>query len=119
MLCNSRYVNVILNMLLNFNYVETKILLHPMSLTAEVGTNMTFDCVGQDIGTKGTYQWYHFDANGVTIDNQIKHGSDFSSLSFYDVQFATTPAIVRCVYGAVVSGAFLEVSNDANLTLVG
>ena len=102
-----------------FYFVEIKILLHPMSLTAQVGTNMTFDCVGQDTGTIGTYQWHYFDANDVNTDIQFKSNSDFSSLSFYDVQFATTPAIVRCVYGVVVGGSLLEVSNDAYLTLVG
>ena len=103
---------------MNFTCVETEILLYPMSLTAQVGTNMTFDCVGQD-KVIGIYQWHFFDANGVGTGIQSIDNSDFSSLSFYDVQFATAHAIVRCVYGAVVGGSSLEVSNDAHLTLVG
>ena len=50
---------------------ETKILLHSMSLTVQIGNNVTFDCAGQDNASGPVvYQWSLFGSNLASIYNK-------------------------------------------------
>lgn len=110
-----------LNKLIGITYfgTDTRILLDPMSLTVQIGSNITFDCVGQDDGTGVVvYLWSLFGSNGASVGRVDVGSSDFTSLSIPDVQFITLYAGVRCVFGIERSGA-LSISHDADITLVG
>ena len=99
---------------------DTKIILQPTSLTVQIGSNVTFDCAGQDDGTGPiSYQWALFDSNRLTTDRRSVGPSDFTSLSIPNVQFTTQYAGVRCVFGIDQSSSTLLQSRDANITLVG
>ena len=67
---------------MNIFVAETKMLLHPMSLTVQIGNNVTFDCAGQDNGAGPVvYQWGLFGSNHVTIHHVNFGISDFNSLT--------------------------------------
>ena len=106
---------------MNIFVTETKILLHPMSLTVQIGSSVTFDCAGQDDATGPVvYQWGLFGgSNRETIDRENFRVSDFTSLTIPNVQFTTQYTGVRCVFGIEQGGSSLSVSSDANITLVG
>ena len=105
---------------MNIFATETKILLHPMSLTVQIGSSVTFDCAGQDDATGPVvYQWGLFGNDRATIDRVNFRVSDFTSLTIPNFQFTTQYAGVLCVFGIERAGSSLSVSNDANITLVG
>ena len=105
---------------MNIFVAETKILLHPMSLTVQIGSNVTFDCAGQDNAAGPvSYQWGLFGSNRVTIRRVDFRGSDLTSLTIPNVQFTTRYAGVRCVFGIEQSGLALMISNRADITLIG
>ena len=73
-----------------------------MSLTVQIGNNVTFDCVGQDNAAGPVlYQWSLFGSNHVTIDRVNFGVSDFTSFTIPNVQFTTQYAGVQCVFGTV------------------
>ena len=105
---------------MNIFVAETKILLHPMSLTVQIGSNVTFDCVGQDNGNGPvSYQWSFFGSNLQTVDRVNVGVSDFTSLIIANVQFTIRYAGVRCVFGTEQSGSALMISDHAIVTLIG
>ena len=105
---------------MNIFVAETKILLHPMSLTVQIGNNITFDCAGQDNADGPVvYQWSLFGSNLQTIDRVNFGVSDFTSLIIANIQFTTQYAGVRCLFGIEQPGSSLIVSNHANITLIG
>lgn len=91
-------------------------LLNPMSVTAEVGSNLTFDCVGQDTGdiASVTYIWFRFNRDSVTDDRD--HTTYFT---INDIQFSSNVLGVRCAVGTIQSGGSIRISTDAHITLVG
>ena len=95
-----------------------------MSVTAEVGSNVTFDCVVQDNSANPgfvQYQWNIVNsAGGFMIGFKTLSGiSHLSSLTITDVQFTTNISGVWCVSGTQGGGGSLLGSKVANLTLVG
>ena len=106
--------------ILNTFGTDTKIILQPTSLTVQIGSDVTFDCAGQDDGAGPvSYQWALFDSNQLTSDRRSVGPSDFTSLSIPNVQFTTPYAGVRCVFGIDQHGSALSQSRDASITLVG
>ena len=87
-----------------------------MSVTAEVGNNVTFDCVGQDTGEPDTvvYRW-----NVVGSITQRFEPLNFSSLDIANVQFISNISHVWCSFGNDASGGSILGSANANLILVG
>ena len=89
-----------------------------MPVTAEVGSDLTFDCVGQDTGNSMsvTHLWIVFDRENQTITNTFL---DTSYFTINDIQFSSNISGVRCVVGNIQSQGSLKGSTDAHITLVG
>ena len=108
---------------MNIFVAETKILLHPMSMTVQIGNNVAFDCVGQDNAAGPVvYQWSLFGGSNLQTIDRVNVGvSNFTSLIITNVQFTTHDRYtgVRCVFGTENSGSALMISDHANITLIG
>ena len=92
-----------------------------MSLTVEVGSDVTFDCVGQDDGNPQTttYFWTLFDRNERTINHTFREFPDLSSLTIPNIQFTNNISSVLCTFGRIRNLGQLQGSIAANITLVG
>ena len=92
-----------------------------MSVTVEVGSDATFDCVGQDNGDliSVTYIWIVFNSSNTIIQRKFVDFLDLSSFTITDVQFTSSISGVRCAVGNTQSQGSLQFSMDAYLTLVG
>ena len=88
-----------------------------MSVTAEVGSNLTFDCVGQDNGdsVSVTYIWIITYRDNRTVNRFL----DTGYFTIDNIQFSLNIFGVRCAVGNIQSEGSLRVSTDAHLTLVG
>ena len=92
-----------------------------MSVTVEVGSNVTFDCVGQDDGNPQatTYFWTLFDRNKGTIERIFIDFPDLSSFTIPNIQFSSNIFSVLCSFGQIRNLGQLQGSIPANITLVG
>ena len=93
-----------------------------MSVTAEVGSNVTFDCVGQDNGDPSSvqYQWNTVNSIGRSMTADVLSGtSHLSSHTINNIQFTSNISGVWCLFGSNQIGGTLEGSGSANITLVG